>query len=1141
MKPKFQFTRRLALVSAIAFNASAHAANLTWDTVTGDGAAITAGGGNWDTSTVTWSNAGADVAWSQTSATSATNAAIFAGTDGSEGDYPITVTTGIAAQNLTFNNTGYALSAGAARTITLTSNTLSVASGKTATIGGNVTASFNAGGSASNITGGGTLNITGTGATVTKPNNLLNLIGGTTVNVGTSGLLTTSSQILIGTNAGSGTVVVDGGTASSSSGTASHNLILANASGTNTASGTLTINSGTVTHPAVSGGLRFGSTTAMTAPNTSTGILNLNGGQLTIARLYEGGLDPQIISNVNFNGGKLIVRAGATNAANFMAGLDAATVLSGGAVIDTNGVDTTIGQALLDGTGGGGLTKEGNGVLTLTGANTYTGDTIINGGKINLNAPYSAITGTTINSGARLRVTTGATPSTLSSVTVNTNGGLEANVGTHTIGQLEGIAVTDFNADGDYKVDLAGTGIPTGDITVLTYTNKNGNGVPSLGTMPLGVVGSVEDTGTAIVIHAQLANIWSAGTGDWDTTSANWVGLATTYTEDNPVAFPDIAGNNAVILTADRSPASLGIIINAPNTYTFSGSGIAGSTSVIKTGTGLTTFDVANSYTGETIISGGGVVVKADGALGTAAGGTTITGNGSSVAGAAVGLKDSLVYSTAEPISGSGISNTAGLGDFLAAQRGFVQAISGNCTFAGPIEINATGVSRLGVQDSSQLTLSGPITLASGVSGVVVLFRAGASDDDFVTLTNNGSSWDGETRIFTTNTGTGAGLKLGIDDGLPTITSVVAGGGSSGSGNTFDMNGFDQTLNGLIFSNGTLHIRNDAAATTSVLTLKPLGANTTNSGTGNLSTIEDGAGIVAVVKDGTFNQNLDGAHTYSGSTTIQAGSLSLGVTGTIDNTTSLTIAAGASFDVLAKASYALPATMSVTIKLDGTDGGSAGKIKATALDISNAAVTLDPVTTLDDPAYILAEYTAESLTGTEFLSVNNIPGYSIKYDHNSGTQIALVKDPVPGFASWITGTFANGLVPGGQQGPNEDSDNDGVDNLLEFVLNGDPTVSDSSTLPDLTVDATDFVFTYQRRDDSLSPETTQTFEWGTTLASWPGSAVVPPATSPVGVATVTVIPGTPDDNVTDTVEIRIPKSEAGAGGRLFGRLQVTQP
>lgn len=1119
MKPRSAIARHLVLVSAIVCTATATAANLTWDTVSGDGAAITAAGGNWDTSTVIWNNAGADVAWSQTSATVATNAAIFAGADGSEGDYPISVTTGIAAQTLAFNNTGYALSASAARTITLTSNTLSVASGKSATIGANVTASFSATGSQSSITGGGTLKIAGTGATVTKPNNVFNIIGGTTVEVETSGLLTTSSQIVIGTNSGNGTVVVNGGTASSTTTTTTHNLILANASSANTISGTLTINSGTVTHPAVSGGLRFGnSTTAMTAPNTATGTLNLNGGQFTVARLYEGFADPLIISNVNFNGGKLIVRTGATNAANFMTGLDAANVLSGGAVIDTNGVDTTIAQPLLDGGGGGGLTKQGNGILTLTGANTYTGGTVISGGKLAITAPYNAITATTINANARLRVTTAATPSPLTSVTVNANGGFETNVGTYTTGLLECLTVTDFDAAGDYKVDLTGSDIPTGDITVLTYTNKTGAGLPSLGTAPVGVTGTVEDTGSAIVIHAQLAYLWTPGTGDWDTTTANWTGYGPTYTDGNPVVFPEISGTNTVTLTADRSPSSVAVSNNNTSTYTFTGSAIAGSATVTKTGTGVATFDVANSYTGTTTISAGGVIANANGALGSSAAGTVITGNGSSLAGAALGLTNGVTYSTAEPVSGSGIANTAALGAFAAVQRGFVQAISGNCSFAGPIQINATGISRFGVQDGARLTLSGPITLASGVSNVIVLFRAGANDDDFVTLSNSGNSWDGETRIFTTNAGTGAGLKLGVDNGLPTAVSVVAGGGTSGSGNTFDLNGHSQTLNGLTWSNGTLHIRNNAASTTSVLTLSPA-ANANNYSTAGFTTIDDGAGVVALVKSGAFSQNLEGTHTYSGATTIDGGKLSLGPAATIGNTVSLAIAAGATFDVLAKTSYAIPTSTPVTLKLDGTDAGSAGKIVAQGLDITNAAVTLDPVTTLDDPVYILAEYT--TLTGTAFASVTPPTGYHLEYDYSGGTRIALVTDTPPDpFLDWIDATWpalADKTATG-------DPDHDGIENLLEYVLkDGDPSTASTAILPTLDASGANFIFTFYRRNAATG--VTQSFQFGNDLGGWTTLAI------PGGAGVVVTDQG----GGIDQVVVTVPKNSAT---ELFGRLRV---
>jgi len=39
-----------ATLAGLAFTmSSVHAANLTWDKVTGDGATITAGGGNWNT------------------------------------------------------------------------------------------------------------------------------------------------------------------------------------------------------------------------------------------------------------------------------------------------------------------------------------------------------------------------------------------------------------------------------------------------------------------------------------------------------------------------------------------------------------------------------------------------------------------------------------------------------------------------------------------------------------------------------------------------------------------------------------------------------------------------------------------------------------------------------------------------------------------------------------------------------------------------------------------------------------------------------------------------------------------------------------------------------------------------------------
>ena len=153
---------------------------------------------------------------------------------------------------------------------------------------------------------------------------------------------------------------------------------------------------------------------------------------------------------------------------------------------------------------------------------------------------------------------------------------------------------------------------------------------------------------------------------------------------------------------------------------------------------------------------------------------------------------------------------------------------------------------------------------------------------------------------------------------------------------------------------------------------------------------------------------------------------------------------------------------------------------------------------------------------------------------NSSGQVSFVSQgtsTTPNYDSWIAGFTSITASP--DKLPTADPDHDGMSNLLEFVLNGNPGVVDAATkAPALNTAGATFVFTFNRRHDSVS-ETTQVVQYGSDLAGWTDVPVATSGTS--GSATVTVTA----NGTTDAVTVSVPKSVAG-GGKLFGRLKVTQ-
>jgi hypothetical protein len=119
--------------------------------------------------------------------------------------------------------------------------------------------------------------------------------------------------------------------------------------------------------------------------------------------------------------------------------------------------------------------------------------------------------------------------------------------------------------------------------------------------------------------------------------------------------------------------------------------------------------------------------------------------------------------------------------------------------------------------------------------------------------------------------------------------------------------------------------------------------------------------------------------------------------------------------------------------------------------------------------------------------------------------------------------------------PSADPDNDGLTNLMEFVLNGNPGTSDSPSIaPTLDASGNSFVFEFDRRDDSVAGNTL-TFQYGESLTSWT-SVPIGATGETVGAASIAIATASNPDIVTITV----PKS-VSPSGKLFGRLRVTQP
>lgn len=437
-------------------------------------------------------------------------------------------------------------------------------------------------------------------------------------------------------------------------------------------------------------------------------------------------------------------------------------------------------------TGPGGLYKTGGGTLTLSGANNYSGSTVISNGTLAVTTAAAPTNGavTLDGSAGTPGVTVTSNPSQFWSMgtltfasgspTAGFNfGSLQPSASVAPVKVAGNVAFTASPA-----VTITGTAIPVGTYPLIQYTGTVSGTVPTAPTLPgyisAGYVTNIAATKmVALVVTSSTYNpalSWRVGDDVWDiNTTSNWTQFANPakYTEGSAVIFDDSASGSSpitVTLNTNVNPSSMTANNTVSKDYTITGTGsIAGSSALSLLGGGSLTLTGTNTFNGGTTVDGSRL---------------NINFGGSSAADSAIGTG---------PLTlalGSKIDNTSG--QSVTLQPTIAQNWQDDWTFVGSTNLNTgSGAVTLGSSpvvltvSSSKLEVGGVI--ADGGSGFK-LQKAGSG-----TLT-----------LGTDNTFSG-GMQL--DSGLLLIkTANGLGNGDfiiSGSASFDNVSGADLAVTGI--------------------------------------------------------------------------------------------------------------------------------------------------------------------------------------------------------------------------------------------------------------------------------------------------------------------------------------------------------
>ena len=710
--------------------------------------------------------------------------------------------------------------------------------------------------------GGGTLTLSGANS----------YTGGTLVSAGTLRGTTTSLQGDITTNAA---VVFDQGTDGTYSGVLSGSGTLTlSGGGSVTLSGTNSYTGGTL----VSAGILRGTTASLQGDITNnaavlfdqgvdgsyTGVLS-GSGTLTVS----GGGSVTLSGANSYTGGTLVSVGTLRGTTTSLQG----DIINNAAVVFDQGVDGTYSGTM---SGSGALTVGGGGILTLTGANSYSGGTLVSAGT--LRGTTASLQGDiTNNATVEFEQTSyGTYAGSLSGggALIKSGGNTLYLIGTNSYGG--GTVISDGTLVGD-AASLQGD--ITNDATLLFAQMGEGtfNGTLSGGGLLINAGGGV--------LHLNGANSYTGGTilnaGTLRIGHAEALGDGFVMLDaGNLSVSTDLTIGNAVRM------GDGGTIDTNGHQFTLTGD-LAGSGTLVKDGAGTLTFTGNNTLSGITTINAGtlrgdttslqGEIVNnailafdqgtdgtfsgslsGSGALTKSGGGTVTLTGANSYSGGTTLYAGTLAIDLADSLGGGALSFDGG-------------TLRTDDTFTLDNDLLFTGDGTVDTQDNAVIlagTLSGGGGLIKNGGGTLTLTGAGSR-------TGNTTINDGTLR-GTTDSLSGDIVNQGIlafDQAFDgTYSGALSGGGALtlDGGGTLTLTGANDYTGGTTIAAGTL--RGDTTS---------LQGDIVNNGAILFDQAADGSyagaisGTGALTLDGGATVTFTGANRYTGATTVADGTLRL--------------------------------------------------------------------------------------------------------------------------------------------------------------------------------------------------------------------------------------------------------------------------